>query len=349
MEINMRKIKFMFSIGIAFIFTIPLITSAYASSLPKVIACTSYGVGVAGHTVASGLGEAVNKLTPIQWRVEPYGTDIERLAPLKYKESEFTLTTSVTAFLASSGLDEFGAPDWGPQPVRIACMGSVVVPGLYVRADSGINSILDLKGRRLPDIKGNATVMREIEAILSFAGLSWSDVKKVPVGGFGAAMQAVLDGDIDATLGSIFSPKIKELASGPHGCRFLEMPASDKEGWERVQKMVPAMFPATQKKVPGLEKDVELFGVSYSLYCYPWVKDEVVYTVVKAVAKGYDIFKSAHPWLSQWKLENMTRNIGAMPFHPGSVKFFKEAGIWTDALEAYQTQELAKEKVLKEK
>lgn len=341
----MKRMVLVFCLAVFLILASSVITFTYASSLPKVVACTSYGVGVAGHTVASGLGEAISKLTPMQWRVEPYGTDIERLAPLKYQESEFTLTTSVTAFLASSGLDEFGASEWGPQPVRIACMGSVVIPGLYVRADSGINTVADLRGKRLPDIKGTSTVMREIEAILAFAGLTWKDVKLVPVGGFGASMQAVLDGDIDAALGSIFSPKIKELASGPHGCRFLEMPASDKEGWKRVQNMVPAMFPATQKKVPGLQKDVELFGVSYSLYCYPWVKDEVVYTVIKAVAEGYEIFKSAHPWLSQWKLENMVRNIGGMPFHPGSVKFFKEAGIWTDALEAYQEKELAAEKV----
>jgi uncharacterized protein len=339
----MRKTTRIFVICLTLIATAAVTVPAQSAPLPKVVACTSYGVGVAGHTVASGLGEAISKLTPMQWRVEPYGTDIERLAPLKYQESEFTLTTSVTAFLASLGLDEFGSSDWGPQPVRIACMGSVVIPGLYARADSGIKTLYDLKGKRLPDIKGNATVMREIDAILSFAELSWDDVKRVPVGGFGAAMQAVIDGDVDASLGSIFSPKIKELASGPHGCRFLEMPASNLEGWKRAQEKLPAIFPATQKKVPGLEKDVELFGVSYSLYCYPWVGDEVVHAVVKAIAEGHDIFKSAHPWLAQWKIENMTRNYGAMPFHPGSVKFFKESGLWSDELETYQAKELAAE------
>ncbi len=50
---------------------------AYSAKLPKVIACTSYGVGAAGYTVASGLGEAVNNLTPMKWRVEPYGTGLE--------------------------------------------------------------------------------------------------------------------------------------------------------------------------------------------------------------------------------------------------------------------------------
>jgi len=318
--------------------------AAGAAKLPKVIACTSYGVGVAGHTVASGLGEAVNKLSPMQWRVEPYGTGIERLAPLKYEETEFTLVTSVTALLASRGLDEFSASDWGPQPLRIVCMGSIVKPGLYVRADSPIRTISDLKGKRLPDIKGNPTVMREIEAIMAFSNLTWDDVTKVPVAGFGAAMQAILDGDIDATLGSIFSPKVKELASGPHGCRFLEMPATDKDGWKRVQVKLPAMFPATQAKVAGLDKAVELFGISYSLYAYPWVKEAVVYEVLKSIDKGYDIFKGAHPWLRQWKPGNMTKNCSAMPFHPGSVKYFKEAGIWDATLDTYQQTQLREER-----
>ena len=316
--------------------------SVDAGDLPKVVACTSYGVGVAGHTVASGLGEAVTQRTPMSWRVEPYGTGIERLAPLKYEETEFTLVTNVTAFLAAQGLDEFSAEGWGPQPLQIVCMGSVVKPGMYVRADSDIKTISDLKGKRLPEIRGNPTVMREIGAILAFAGLSWDDVKKVPVSGFGASMQAMLDGDVDAAMASIFSPKVKELASGPHGCRFLEMPAADKEGWKRVQDKLPAMFPATQAKVPGLEKDVELFGITYSLYCYPWVGDEVVYNVVKAISEGYDIFKGSHPWLKQFTLENMVRNASSLPFHAGSVRYFKEAGVWTPELEAYQKETSSK-------
>lgn len=315
---------------------------AHAKQLPKVIACTSYGVGVAGHTVASGLGEAVTQRSPMSWRVEPYGTGIERLAPLKYKETEFTLITSVTAYLASQGFDEFSAEGWGPQPLRIACMGAVVKPGMYVRADSDIQTIADLKGKRLPDIKGNPTVMREIEAILAFAGLSWNDVRKIPVSGFGASMQAMLDGDVDAAMASIFSPKVKELASGPHGCRFLGMPAADEDGWKRVQAKLPAMFPATQAKVPGLEEPVELFGITYSLYCYPWVGEEVVYHTLKAISEGYDIFKGTHPWLKQFTLQNMVRNANTLPFHPGSVRYFKEAGVWTPELEAYQLKTSSK-------
>lgn len=339
----MKRRMFMGMIVFLFVGVSSLATSnANAGELPKVVSCTSYGVGVAGHTVASGLGEAISQLTAMQWRVEPYGTGIERLAPLKYKETEFTLITNVTSYLASRGLDEFGAKGWGPQPLRIVCMGSVIMPGMYVRGDSDIHIIADLRGKRLPDIKGNPTVMREIGAILAFANLNWEDVKKVPVAGFGPSMQAMIDGDIDAAMASIFSPKVKVLCSGPHGCRFLEMPAKNKEGWKRVQAQMPAMFPATQAAVAGLEKAKELFGITYSLYCYPWVSDDVVYHVVKAIAEGYDIFKNSHPWLKQWKLENMTKNINTIPFHPGSVKYFKEAGVWTPELDAYQQTRLKK-------
>jgi len=320
------------------VFLVIGIITVCAAKMPKIVACTSYGVGVAGHTVASGLGEAVSKLTPMQWRVEPYGTGIERLAPLKGQETEFTLITNVTALLAYKGMDEFGI--WGPQPLRLVCMGNIIRPGLYVRADSEIMTIADLKGKRLPDIKGNPTVMREIEAILAFADLSLNDVKKVPVAGFGASMQAMLDGDVDAAMASIFSPKVKELSSGPHGVRFLEMPAADKHGWQRVQAKLPAMFPSVQAKVPGLDKAVELFGISYALYCYPWVDNEVVYSVVKALDKGYAHFKSAHPWLKQWKIENMTKNYATTPYHPGAVSYYREVGAWSNDLDAYQKETL---------
>jgi len=311
---------------------------AYSAKLPKVVACTSYGVGAAGYTVASGLGEAVNKLTPMKWRVEPYGTGIERIAPLKFKQTEFTLITNVTSMLAYKGYDEFAM--WGPQPLRLIAMGNTIRPGMYVRQDSGIKTIADLRGKRVPDIKGNPTVMREIEAILAFGNLTYADVKKIPVSGFGAAMQAVLDGDVDASMASIFSSKVKELCSGPHGCQFLEMPAANKAGWKRAQKILPAIFPSTQAKVAGLDKPVELFGISYALYAYPWLDDAVAYNVVKALDKGYGYFKKSHPWLKQWKLNNMVKNAAIIPFHPGAVKYYRDAGVWNDSLERYQSSVL---------
>jgi TRAP-type uncharacterized transport system substrate-binding protein len=92
--------------------------------------------------------------------------------------------------------------------------------------------------------------------------------------------------------------------------------------------------------VAGLKKPVELFGIAYALYCYPWVSDDVVYAVVKAIGEGYDIFKGAHPWLKQWKVENMVKNPKPIPFHPGAIKYFKEAGVWTPALDRYQAEYL---------
>ena len=323
---------------VSMVFFLGFAIPGYSAKLPKVIACTSYGVGAAGYTVASGLGEAVNNLTPMKWRVEPYGTGIERLAPLKGEQTEFTLITNVTSMLAYKGFDEFAM--WGPQPLRLVAMGNTISPGLYVRGDSGINTIADLKGKRVPDIKGNPTVMREIEAILAFGNLTFNDVRKIPVSGFGAAMQAVLDGDVDTSMASIFSSKVKELCSGPHGCKFMAMPAANKAGWARAQKILPAIFPSTQAKVAGLDKPVELFGISYALYAYPWVKYDVVYNVVKALDKGYGYFNKSHPWLKQWKLNNMVKNAAIIPFHPGAVKYFKEAGVWDASLQQYQSKVL---------
>jgi hypothetical protein len=92
--------------------------SALSGDLLRLITITSYKVGSLGYIITSGFREAIEKLTPMKVRVEPYGTDVARTLPLKMKESEIALMGGASGTCVSYGTAEFSAKEWGPQPLR---------------------------------------------------------------------------------------------------------------------------------------------------------------------------------------------------------------------------------------
>ncbi|UCG98623.1 MAG: ABC transporter substrate-binding protein, partial [Burkholderiales bacterium] len=62
--------------------------------------------------------------------------------------------------------------------------------------DSGIKTAADLKGKRVAWVIGAPSLNQNITAILAFANLTWDDVKKVEFGGFGPAMDGIVNNQV---------------------------------------------------------------------------------------------------------------------------------------------------------
>ena len=61
-----------------------------------------------------------------------------------------------------------------------------------------------------------------------------------------------------------------------------------------------------------------------------------VYTIMKAIYENYEQLADVHAWGADWTPENYVVENFQVPYHDGAVKFYKEAGLWTDAAEATQ-------------
>ena len=71
--------------------------------------------------------------------------------------------------------------------------------------DANIKTAADFKGKRVAWVVGAPSLNQNITALLAFAGLTWNDVKKVEFGGFGQAMDGIINNQVDAAFSSTIS------------------------------------------------------------------------------------------------------------------------------------------------
>ncbi|MEN8243471.1 MAG: TAXI family TRAP transporter solute-binding subunit [Thermodesulfobacteriota bacterium] len=318
------------------------IPQASAEDLPKLITFTSFKVGSLGYTITSGFREAIEKKTPMKVRVEPYGTDVSRILPLKNKESEITLATGATGTCVSHGIAEFATKEWGPQPLRQVWRGMSVRMALVTRGDSGIKHPKDLKGKRVAFIPGSPAVSLGTEGILAFGNLTWDDVTKVVCSGYIDTLKGIIEGRVDAALAATVTPTVKEIQAGPHKAGWVLLPHSEKDAWARLQKFAPWMKPTVAKRAPGLPEGqtMEILAYPYSLWAYEHTDPDIIYAAVKAIHEGFDIYKGMHRAMAAWNIKQAAKDPSPVPYHAGAIRYFKEAGVWSADMDKWQEKQL---------
>lgn len=333
-------------IFLVFVFFIPGFSQG-TSKLPKIITITSYPIGALGNILATAFSNAIEKRTGIKARPTPADTDVGRVLPLKKGEAEVAILTAASLYFVSNGLGEFAAKNWGPQSIRLVFAGNVIHHGMAVRADSGIKSWADLKGKRVayPPALFSLTV----PALLAYGNLSKEDVILVRAAGYVAGIKMVMEKAAEACHACPVTPIMKEWEAAPYGLRYLPMDAKDKEAWERMKKFAPFMACPIWANYGALGEGGHkwLAYYPYSLISYDSLDEMVVYTIVKALVEGRDLYKEvSKPSSAEWTLENtMDLNKSVyIPFHSGLIKYAKEQGKWTPAHEAWQNKALEEER-----
>lgn len=321
---------------------------AQESKLPASLTVTAYDTGSNGFNQAVAVGSMLKTRYGTNLRVLPAGSDVARLAPLKAGRAQAS-AMGIGTFFAQEGVFEFAVPEWGPQPLQLilsssSCNGQ----SLGAAGDLGIKSAADLKGKRAGFVVGSPAINQSMLSFLAFGGWTANDVKIVEFASYGAMMKGVSNNEIDLFFASTISGLAKEIESSPRGVTWVPMPASDKEGWARLQKVGPFFYPHKATCGAGFEKGQEL---ATSVYPYPIFmtygtqSTELIHSLARAMITHYDDYKDAVPGVDglEAKRQNLT---WTMPYHPGAVKALQEAGVWTDAAQTRNDQLIKRQSVL---
>ncbi|WP_052659285.1 TAXI family TRAP transporter solute-binding subunit [Bacillus alveayuensis] len=320
--------------------------SSSIENLPKKMVWSVYDVGSGGYAEATAIANELTKTYGVQIRLLPSSSGVGRMQPMKNGMAFIGRLGDEYQF-AFEGRYEFADRKWGPQDLRVVWTPYSYF-GLAVLEKSNIKSIKDLKGKKVPYITGNNSINIKTEAMLAFAGLTWDDVEKVEISSYGTQGDAMKQGQIDVVSMLPSSSNLFELDS-LEGIRWLEMPASDKEGWKRVQEIAPWLVPGKMDNGAGMSKDnpAEVIGYGYAVVAYADQSEEEIYAFLKALDATYDKWKTGAANLVNWVKDRIIVEPYGVPMHKGAIKFLKEEGLWKEEYEKKNNELIERAKKLK--
>jgi len=324
--------------AIAGIAGVPRLATA-TPTLPQTMVFTCHSTG-SGNIIATVLADAVQKKEPTtRIRVTPASNGVGLVLPLKTGRADYTFAAN-ELFFASEAAYEFGTRDWGgPQELRIVLAPPKAL-GLASAKDANIFTPADLKGKRLAYVKGSPSVNVKMDAYLAFAGLTRKDVEVVWLSNSArGSKDALLNNQADAVTYTTNSPAMKEVELSPRGLRWVEFPPEDKQGWARMQAIMPVITPRrdTQGEAMSPAHPVNIMGWRYpQIACYASKNPDEVYAFIKVLDESFDLYKSAHPDMASLKISEAGRTPADVPFHDGAIRYLKEKGVWTAADQAWQ-------------
>jgi TRAP transporter TAXI family solute receptor len=198
----------------------------------------------------------------------------------------------------------------------------------YTLKKSGIKTYLDLKGKTVCVGAPGGSMHKLFYDWLKIHGLDpEKDIKAVFLPA-NAAVDALITGRIDAAMqiAAIPTPDVTQV-SLTHDVEIIRFAPGYREKLiKEMPKYLPMVIPAGTYK--GIDEDVETVGMAALWACRADLPDDLVYKLVKSLysPEGLAYLGKVHPAGKGIKLENAAK-WAPIPFHPGAVKFFKEAGL----------------------
>ncbi len=281
------------------------------------------------HAQASVIAKVVQDHSKLQVRVVGYGGDTGILEAVSSKKSDFWILD-----VGESADALHGRGTWKGNPKPSLRTGLTMFPfqmAFWVRKDSNINSIADLKGKRVPsDWVQQTGVIPHTTAVLAAGGLNYGDVVKVPEVNVVRAADDFKAGKLDLLFFAVGAPKVAEVAASVGGLRLLPMnPLPDSE--KRMKAVRPEYYFSTVNPAPhiaGVDKPSPVQTIDVVVGVGTHVPDDVVYEFVKAVHGNKKAMVEGHPNFNAFQEKEAGKPQPSLPHHPAAIKYFKEAGIW---------------------
>jgi TRAP transporter TAXI family solute receptor len=220
--------------------------------------------------------------------------------------------------------------------------GSPLRSSLIVRKDSPIKTIGDVKGKRVTgEYPAQLAVWYNIFGSLSNGGLTWKDVKVVPVPAVNEGVDALVQGRADVTTHAIGSAKVKEADSAA-GIRYIPLDCS-KQGEARIKKAVPGYYLSVVKAGSSTGIVENTCAYTYDIYLtgHQALPDAVVRNILQAIWVNVEKLPQFHPGFAEWTRARAVDAEVTIPYHPAAIRFYKENGAWSSKLDDAQKRLLA--------
>jgi TRAP transporter TAXI family solute receptor len=277
----------------------------------------------------------------INWKVQAKGTKGSQanIRGLDSGTLELALSNSAISYFAVRG-----ESTWDKSyEIRAVVTMAPNVAMFVTKADSGIKSITDLKGKRGVIGPAGAGFEMFVGPILEEHGVTFDDF--VPINSaMGPAVDLLGDGAADAAFlgGAVPAAAISQAASS---FDIIFVPF-DPDVRQTLIEKYPFFHAHTvpAETYRGQKEDYAGLNVgSMHVITSASVDEDLIYQVTKSIWENRADIATKHGAGKAINPKNAARYTGT-DFHPGAIKFYEEAGIWPNAEGAAPAEEPEAEK-----
>lgn len=307
-----------------------------AAAEPVSLRFATVGIGSSWYNYGAGIADLVKPKLPEGSSIDvlPIAGGVGNMKLMQNGETEFAIGFSTTAAEACQGFANF---DQKLDKIRGVLGGlDTYYFGTFVTKSSGATSWNDIVSAKdnfkLLTAKVGGTGESAVRQILELAGSSKDDIASK--GGSVQSMEraatasAIADGKAGGwahvvTRGHPAATQLTTLTE----MRVLPLPDNiiegmvNKNGWSR------ATLPAGTFK--GQDQPIQTVKTASNIMVRSDVPEDVVYTFTKTIFENVDRVRKIHAALSDFdpKAAADPALVGNCGFHPGALKYYKEAGL----------------------
>jgi TRAP transporter TAXI family solute receptor len=289
----------------------------------------SSSLGSTGYVIIEALAWAANQFSDTRNSSMSTAGGAENMALLQQGLLDFAQTTSSDWQPATAGEEPY------PEPVEVYQMFAYTIWNLtpMVAADSDIQTLDDLKGRRVMPATAAGATAGMWKTVFESAGLAeevdWT------YGSWRESYNAMKSGAADCIPTLLTngrpSPVLEELQTA---MEVRVLPVSD-DLVAKAQERNPGILKAelTPEVWAGVDEPTTMLSISGVLGAHPRIDEATAYAVTKAVFDNVEEVRSKGVQLQDVALEFATEHLMPQyPVHPGAARYFQEKDVWRDDL-----------------
>ena len=306
-----------------------LLTGAAATAEAKLkrITIGSNPAGSVYFLLAGGFAKHFQQDLKIRSTAQPHAGSSVYLPLMNKGEMVMGLNSSLDSGLAVAGKERFKDPI---KNVRLLARVWILPYAYMVKENSGIKTLDDLRGKKVVvNVKTNVSLALTNRTVLSTAGMTEKDVVAVDSGGVVAGINMVVEGRADATTVALAMPAMRKThATVPGGLRILGLGKLAND--EMLAKGIAGLYSMKvkpTKRFPFVREPLTIGAFDTYLNAGSQVGDEDAYMLVKSLHTNWKKLQKDYAPLRGTPIDGLAPANTSMPYHPGAIKYYKEAGL----------------------
>jgi TRAP transporter TAXI family solute receptor len=279
----------------------------------------------AGSAAASATPDFTGRKMKVAASAQSTPASVDNMKLIRDGKADIAFTLADTAFDAINGKNRFAPPEAKADAKAIAVMYSNYMH-LVAKASAGINTVADLKGKRVSiGAAGSGTETKAIRILEAYGLNATTDIQPQRLAAQDSA-DAVRDNKADAFFfdGGLPTSAVADLANSTPIKLIDQSDAIAKMNAKYGNFYFAAKIPKGTYKN---DVDVVTAGVANLLVVPSSFDPALVKAILTAMFDNQADLVLVHPEAKNLKLDTATQG-SSIDFHPGAIDFYKARGVW---------------------